>query len=181
MGRTTAPGPVKLFLAIMYASGTDLSMVLDRLTAAHGPIGHTCGPLAFDYSDYYAREMGTPLEKTYLIFTPLIDRGRLPDIKTATNEFEQEYAREGKRTLNLDPGYLAHDKLVLASTKDFFHRLYLRDGIYGEVTLSYRHGLFRYFSWTYADYREPELHEMLLQARKQLLVQVRELKRGERG
>jgi hypothetical protein len=135
----------------------------------------------FDYSDYYAREMGAALRKKYLVFAPLMDRERLPEIKTSTNGWEREYAREGKRTVNLDPGYLAHDKLVLATTKDFFHRLYLREGIYAEVTLSYRQGRFRFFSWTYADYQDPGLHEMLLRARGGLLTRLRALKREERG
>jgi hypothetical protein len=76
--------------------------------------------------------------------------------------------------VNVDPGYIARDKLVLASTKDFYHRLYLADGIYGEVTLHFRKGVFRFFSWTYPDYKEPSFLEFLTKARAKYMHEIRE-------
>ena len=97
----------------------------------------------------------------------------MPDIKLWTNALEQESAADGKRKTNIDPGYLARDKLVLATTKDFYHRLYLSKGIYGEVTLHFRQGSFRHFSWTYPDYKEEKLHEFLIKARASLAGKIR--------
>jgi hypothetical protein len=103
-----------------------------------------------------------------------MDRERLPDVKIFTNEFERERCINGQRMVNVDPGYIARDKLVLASTKDFYHRLYLADGIYGEVTLHFRKGVFRFFSWTYPDYKEPSFLEFLTKARAKYMHEIRE-------
>jgi hypothetical protein len=132
------------------------------------------GPVPFSFSDYYTDEMGTDLLKWYLTFGPLMDRERLPDVKIFTNEFERERCINGQRMVNVDPGYIARDKLVLASTKDFYHRLYLADGIYGEVTLHFRKGVFRFFSWTYPDYKEPSFLEFLTKARAKYMHEIRE-------
>ena len=117
--------------------------------------------------------MGVGLKKLYLTFETLIQREALASIKAFTNEIETRYASNGKRRLNLDPGYLAGDKLVLASTKDFYHRLYLSQGIFAEVTLHYRKGCYRYFSWTYPDYKEPAFLEFLEKARAGYMKEVR--------
>jgi hypothetical protein len=79
------------------------------------------------------------------------------------------FALEGNRRVNIDPGYVARDKLVLASTKDFFHRIYIGDGIFAEVTLHYRKGRYRFFSWTYPDFRDPEFQRFLEKVRAPLV------------
>jgi len=116
---------------------------------------------------------GPGLTKLYLVFEQGFDRTRLPAVKLATNAMEQERAVDGKRRVNIDPGYLARDKLVLATTKDFSHRLYLGQGIFGEVTLHYSKGSFRDFPWTYADYRVSQVQEMLAKARVELVGRLR--------
>ena len=107
-----------------------------------GPIALASDAFDFTETDYYAATMGADLKKQFLAFERLIDPAALADIKRQTNEWEAEYAALGRhaepRPLNLDPGYITPAKLVLASTKDHAHRIYLRDGIYAEVTLAYR-------------------------------------------
>jgi hypothetical protein len=175
MGTAANPLPVKLFVAAMFDAKVDQNEVSGVLTERFGPIDVSFGPVTFGFTDYYKDEMGDDLKKMYLTFETLIGREALAGIKVFTNEVETRYASNGRRRLNLDPGYLAGDKLVLASTKDFYHRLYLSQGIYAEVTLHYRKGCYRYFSWTYPDYKEPAFLEFLEKARAKYMKEVRSL------
>jgi len=179
MGTPHPAERVKLFIAIMHAPDFDPAPVMDRLKGRFGEVEAGYGPVGFSWSDYYAPEMGSGLQKFYAVFCRTIERGELPGIKLWTNDIEAGYARDGKRSVNIDPGYLARDKLVLATTKDFFHRLYLGRGIYGEVTLHLRDGIYRFFSWTYPDYQEKKLHELLFKARASLVGELR--KQGTSG
>jgi hypothetical protein len=175
MGQIRKLSDVKLFTAIMYRRDADPQTALEPMISAYGDIDATStyGPVEFSWSHYYKEEMGDNLLKYYAFFKTPIDRSRLPSVKNHTNAIERQFMRGGKRTVNIDPGYLTVDKLVLASTKDFFHRLYLGDGIFGEATLHYRKtgrksGGFRFFSWTYPDYQEPEFLKFLETARESL-------------
>jgi hypothetical protein len=174
MGEIRKNADVRLFAGIMWRPEGDWRSALEALALSYGDVDAAYGPIEFSWSDYYAEEMGEGLLKYYVVFREPIDRGRLPTIKIHTNELERQFSLDGKRAVNIDPGYLAVDKFVLASTKDFYHRLYLSDGIFGEVTLHYRKsgrrsGGFRFFSWTYPDYREPEFFKFLEAARSPLL------------
>ena len=97
--------------------------------------------------------MGSDLKKIFMCFTQLIHPGRLPEIKIETNRIEETWSRDNKRRVNIDPGYITGAKLVLASTKDFVHRIFLADGIYGDVQLQFRQNRFRIQKWTYPDYQ----------------------------
>jgi hypothetical protein len=168
MGEIYKPKDVKLLAAVMHRRDFDARPIEELLTAAYGEVGGRFGPIEFSWSRYYEEEMGEGLLKYYLIFKAPIDRSRLPSIKNHTNQIESQFSVSGKRAVNIDPGYLAKDKLVLASSKDFYHRLYLGEGIFGEVTLHYRKGRFRHFSWTYTDYQGPEFYKFLEAAREEL-------------
>jgi len=110
----------------------------------------------FDFTNYYTPTMGAPLSRRFYLFPPGFQPETLPDIKLRTNELEIEAARAldlgVERPLNLDPGYLTLSKLILASTKDHAHRIYLRDGIFAEITLYYRAKSFRPGPYTFPDY-----------------------------
>ncbi len=173
MGTAYPAEHVKLFVGVMYSPDFDLAGVLQHLAERFGEVEFAYGPVPFSWSDYYAPEMGGGLQKIYWCFAGMHNRDELPEIKLWTNEIEASYAIGGKRPVNIDPGYLARDKLVLASTKDFYHRLYLGQGIYGEVTLHLREGVYRIFSWTYPDFQEKSLHELLLKARASLVGELR--------
>lgn len=173
MGTPQKPAPVKLFIGIMYDERLVIDRVLLELVKLFGDAECFYGPVPFSWTAYYAEEMGDRLKKIYVCYTGLIDRDELPAIKLRTNALEQDYAADNRRKVNIDPGYLARDKLVLATTKDFFHRLYLGKGIYGEVTLHFQKGIFRHFSWTYPDYKEEKLQEFLIKARASLVGKTR--------
>jgi hypothetical protein len=117
--------------------------------------------------------MGQGLKKQFFAFERLVDPERLASVKRRTNEWEAEYAALGShsepRPLNLDPGYITSAKLVLASTKDHAHRLYLGEGIYAELTLSYRKRAWQPLEWTYPDYRRDDYQRFFSASREWLL------------
>lgn len=121
----------------------------------------------FTFTGYYDKEMGAGIKRQFVSFTRLILPEQLPVIKLLTNKIEQDLALKGKRRVNIDPGYLSLAKVVLATTKDYSHRLYLEQGIYGEVTLTYARGKFSSFPWTYPDYQT--------QAYQQFFGEIREI------
>ena len=173
MGTPSKPLEVKFFAAVMYESTLDIGPVLKRLDDRFGVRECELGPMPFSWSEYYASEMGNSLLKTYICYETPSDRSELPSIKLFTNSIEDELAVNGKRLVNIDPGYISRDKVVLATTKDFYHRLYLGDGIYAEVTLHYKRGQYRYFSWTYPDYRQPEIYQLFEKCRATLVKGIR--------
>ncbi|HEX4412562.1 MAG TPA: DUF4416 family protein [Lacipirellulaceae bacterium] len=150
-----------------------LDWARERTAKQRGRIALTSDAFDFTETDYYAPTMGTALKKQFLAFEQPIDPAELAAIKCHTNEWEAEYASLGRhpepRPLNLDPGYITAAKLVLASTKDHAHRIYLRDGIYAEVTLAYRHRRWRPMEWTYPDYRRDDYQQFFTQCRERAL------------
>lgn len=149
--------PVKLVCGLIGVDEEVLTSSLNRLQRCFGPADVRSRTVPFDFTDYYSDEMGEGLLRQWAAFEQLIDPGGLAGLKRQTNELEREFARsehgEFARRVNLDPGYVTAAKLVLATTKDFSHRIYLSGGIYAEVTLNFtRHGL-RCFDWTYPDFK----------------------------
>lgn len=148
----------KLVFGLLVASEPVRHQCLERLSAEFGPLDHQSLSEPFTFTDYYCDEMGETIYRQYLSAERLVDIANLPSLKRRTNELEIEMARldqRGRRCrqVNIDPGYLTHSKLVLATTKDFTHRVYVADGIFAEVTLYYqRPDGFRPFPWTYPDY-----------------------------
>jgi hypothetical protein len=153
MGSISPPLPVKPVCAVTFASGISLEDVLSGLATVMGQTDLLGPVFDFDFTKYYADEMGTHLKKVFVGFLDLIEPGGLAELKIRTNELERAWAPDGKRRVNLDPGYITSAKLVLASTKDFAHRIYIGGGIYGDVQLQFRHGKWRTNAWTFPDYR----------------------------
>ena len=156
MGTPTNPEPVKLVCAVM---GRDESMLAEGRDLLAGRFGalELAGPVFdFSFSSYYEREMGAGLVKQFLGFGPLVNPEDLAEIKRATNDLEAGLARSEcmpGRALNIDPGYVNGGQLVLATTKNYSHRIYIGKGIFAEVTLLYTRGEFTPLPWTYRDYR----------------------------
>jgi hypothetical protein len=173
MGAISDPTPVLLVVAATSRHQIALDWTRLRIEAAFGPLALTSHAFEFTETDYYAATMGADLKKQFLAVAAPIDPGRLAEIKRQTNQWEAEYAALGigpePRPLNLDPGYITAAKLVLASTKDHAHRLYLRDGIYAEITLSYRHRAWQPLEWTYPDYHRADFQEFFTRCREFLL------------
>jgi len=155
VGEVRIPPPVKLIASIFHAAEAGLERAASMLAEEFGPIDYRSKLLAFTHTDYYTPEFGTPLVRVIVAFERLIDPASLPAIKRRTNELEWANSVGAHRWVNIDPGYVSLSKLVLATTKDHAHRIYLSDGIYAEVTLQYQEGSFRPWPWTYPDYASP--------------------------
>jgi Domain of unknown function (DUF4416) len=160
-----APSPAKPVLticAIISRYDEAFAWGSRRLSEHFGSIALTSMPFDHRETTYYEASMGPDLKKWFVAFTSAADSAKLADWKLATNAMEGEYASLGRhseaRPLNLDPGYLTEAKVVLATTKDRDHRLYLRDGIYAEVTLRFQSGGWKSQPWTYPDYQRADFH-----------------------
>jgi len=171
MGSIRTFNPVKLFVGILMSESGRLAEVESRLSAEYGAIDFQSPVIPFTYTDYYRRETGDQILRTFFSFERLIEAGRLPDIKLWTNALEAELAATGtpsgniQRPVNLDPGYIEHSKVILASTKNFYHRMYLGRGIFGEVTMHFRNNGWEFFPWTYPDYRSEDYRKFFLELR----------------
>lgn len=156
MGPLRRPVPVKLFCALLLSPAFSVDEVEAGLQQQFGAIMLRSEPFPFTQTAYYNGEMGEGLVRRYVAFEPLISISELPAIKHTTNHLEAGWALpDGRRRVNLDPGYLDLAKVVLASTKDHIHRLFVGAGIYAEVTLRYVRKRFEPWEWTYPDYQLP--------------------------
>ncbi|MBD3217501.1 MAG: DUF4416 family protein [candidate division Zixibacteria bacterium] len=150
---------VKLFCGLIYRDLDLLREATRLLTKAFGPLDNESGIYDFDHTEYYQSEMGTNLIRRFISFEELVEPTRLVNIKAKTNEIEKKLAdRDGdsfKRNINIDPGYMELSKIVLASTKNYSHRIYMGKGIFAEVTLIRKNNKFKFLPWTYPDYVHP--------------------------
>jgi hypothetical protein len=161
MGITGIPKPVRYFASIIYREGGMIPEVEGELIALLGNIVLRTDPVIFLHTTYYEREMGKDLLRYFLLFKPLRDREELSSVKLATNDIETSTLEEGMRTINIDPGYIALEHVILATTKGFAHRIYLGKGIFGDLTLMYSGGTFKPLPWTYPDYGSAEMISLL--------------------
>jgi len=154
MGTIRIPQKAILFAGLIYNSAESSEHIHGILEKEYGSICLTSPTVSFDETDYYHEEMGDCLLREFIAFDMLIDMQDIAHIKLRTNSIEDYYfSNEGKRRVNIDPGYLTSAKVVLATTKNFQHRIYLGQGIYAEVTLRYRKNSFTPWEWTYPDYK----------------------------
>ena len=177
MGAPHKPDHVLLMCTIFSRYDEAVRWALERLRERWGEPSAISDFFPFGETEYYRPSMGDALRVQIAAFGE-IDQGDLAGIKIWTNALEAEYAafapHPEARPLNLDPGYLTPDKFVLATTKDAAHRLYLGNGIFGEVTLWYARGAWQEREWTYPNYRRSDYREFLLRCRKALLARRRE-------
>lgn len=160
MGKVKKTPPVKFVVGFIYSDQKILQKSKVFLERKFGRIDFCSQPIAFNFTDYYEKEFGKNLTREFIAFKKLILPVRLPVIKTLTNKIEEKFSHQGKRLINIDPGYLDLAKLVLATTKDFRHRVYLDKGIFAEITLSYQGKSFTPWELTYPDYRSKEYLEV---------------------
>ena len=174
MGKPKEPQPAKLFMSLIALENDIFQQGVQDLYATLGETDTISQRFPFDFTDYYMQEMGKPLYRHFITFERLISIPALPDIKQATNHLEEKYAApNGNRRINLDPGYICMEHVILATTKGYTHRPYLRDGIYVDLTLIYRNKSFQPLEWTYPDYRQEEVIALFNQFRKKYLEDLR--------
>jgi hypothetical protein len=156
---------VKPICGVTFTPLCDLVEVKRLMTGVLGNIDRESSVFDFTYTDYYQKEMGTGLKKLFLSFLKLINPEEIAGIKVKTNNIEERLSIKEKRCVNLDPGYITGAKLVLASTKDFAHRIYIGKSIYGDVQLQFIRGSFRSQIWTYPDYQSNQSLEFFHEVR----------------
>ncbi|MBN1809507.1 MAG: DUF4416 family protein [Planctomycetes bacterium] len=168
MGTVREPGPGLLFLGLLWTDGDLCREAVSGFVEDHGPVILSTPEEVFPWARYYEPEMGEGIRRSYMFFDALIPRNRLAEIKLATNAVEGVLRAAGGRAgrpVNLDPGYVTPENLVLATTKSRPHRIYLGSGIYGESTLGFEKGRYHPWPWTYPDYARPVLAPFFLAAR----------------
>jgi len=152
----TVPEKARLITGVIYNGDVikDVNRIERKLTEHFGEIDIRSGEVPFNYTDYYNKEMGGNLARYWVSFSKLILPDEISGIKHVTNRLEKELSENSgyNRCVNLDPGYINSARLALVSTKDFSHRIYLKDGIYAEITLLYKNRNFVKLDWTYPDY-----------------------------
>lgn len=166
------PPPGKLVVSAIYSSVQNMSDAISQIEKKFGRVECESDEMGFSHTDYYRTEMGDNLKRKFFSFETAVDRSELADIKLWTNRLEEKFAAKSgdaiSRTVNLDPGILTLANLTLASTKDFSHRIYLRDGIFAEITLIYAKKKYEALPWTYPDYASEQVTGFLAVVRDTL-------------
>lgn len=181
MSRPAEPVQAKLVVGFFLKRRSLLEAVAAALIERFGPLDVVSPWFAFDFTSYYRTEFGEPLFRRMLAFRDLVPQGRLAASKVATNAIERQFSKQNCRRVNIDPGYLLRERFVLATGKNFTHRIYLDQGIYADLTLVYQKGDFRALPWTYPDYKQPEMLLYLHQVRRKYIADLRRVqnKAGE--
>lgn len=159
----------KLIIALMYNEKNILNKTLGKLKKIFGKIDLENDEYNFNFTDYYKKEFGNNLMKKIISFKDLINREELADIKLKTINIEKELSVKGKRRINIDPGYLTLHNLVLASTKELPHRIFIGKGIFAESTLFFRNKQYNDYPYTFKDYQQEIVKEFLIKVRSSLV------------
>jgi hypothetical protein len=169
MGQIKTHEPVVLIAAITSRNLAAFEWSAARAEEAWGPIAKRSPIFDFTETEYYKKSMGEDLKKQFLAFENLIDPVEIAATKHLSNDWESEYTNQNSfpesRPVNIDPGYISEAKLVLVTTKDRDHRIYLRDGIFAEVTLHFRQKAWTHARWTYPDYQRTDFQDFFTECR----------------
>ncbi|MFH2092652.1 MAG: DUF4416 family protein [Pseudomonadota bacterium] len=177
MSTPKKPEPAKLVLGCIMNDKTLVEQLFPILEAAFGPVDMISSWLNFAYTDYYYKEMGSPLYRKVFVFKNLIEQDDLAKVKEATNEFEKKFLIQGNRSINIDPGYLVSSRFILATGKEYSHRIYIGRNIYADLTLIYskKEG-FQTLAWTYPDYASKSMIDFLSKVRNKYLLDLKAAK-----
>jgi hypothetical protein len=176
MGKVSSPQPVKFFLGLLTSRPDLAAEIEERISLAFGEVDLRSDSFPFNSTDYYEKEMGKPITRRFFSLSDLRPAELLAEMKLKTNELETLFAQAVsavRRPVNLDPGYIEQSKIVLASTKNFYHRILLADGIYAEVTMHYEKGGWQPFPWTFPDFRGGRYNEFFTRLREVYRSQLR--------
>ncbi len=179
--KTAEPLPGQLIAGLIYSDLITLEQILRELETCFGGIGLVSESKPFSWTSYYRKEMGEGLVRTFLSFEGLVSQDFLVEAKYQAMDLEEKWKEGGGRRVNIDPGILTAERLVLATTKNFTHRIYLSRGIFADLTLVYARGGFSPLSWTYPDYREDWSLEFWNSVRRMYMDLVRKMKKTVSG
>lgn len=174
MSEPQPPKPAKLVIGLFLKHRSILKPVAKELADRFGPVDMVSPWFPFDFTHYYESEMGRPLYRRVLTFKNLIGQDELAGIKVFTNGIEMKLVATNRRKVNIDPGYLLLERFVLATGKNFTHRIYIGQGIYADLTLIFQKGRYNKLPWTYPDYAQGPLNDYLLDIRKKYTEDLRQ-------
>jgi len=171
------PKPVKLIIGILAANRQCLHIAVEALTSKFGRTDFVSNVWQFTQTDYYKDQTGEHILRQFVSTEHLIAPALLAKIKHRTNKLEQKLAAKLAlplpRPVNLDPGIIEPSKLILASTKNYSHRIYIGKKMYAEATLIFDRGHWRPFDYTYPDYKQQCYFDFFDKVRTRLLEQLK--------
>ena len=173
MRLTKKHNPVKLITSFIYKDEKCLESAEKAVRKHFGGYEPVISEMPFDYTDYYTEEFGSPLKRKLVAFKKRVNTETVYKAKLITNKIEDRLKRDGRRRVNIDPGYITEAKLVLLTTKDYSHRLYVGGNIFAEVTLYYQNDAFRSWPWTYPDYASDEIKDYFFKVRNIYMKQIK--------
>ncbi len=173
MSLPTPPRPAKPVVSLLMQRTELITPIVEDLIKDMGAIDIVSPWMPFNYTHYYETEMGAPLKRRVVTFKRLIEQDALASVKLSTNKIEQQYTVDGQRQVNIDPGYLLRSRFILATGKNYAHRIYLGKGIYADLTLIFQKGAFRKLPWTYPDYADTEMLIFLMAVRRKYVEDIR--------
>lgn len=164
---------VKLISSLFSSNKALIDEVIHKLEHLFSPVDWISPELFFDRTQYYAKEMGWPLHRRFVSYEKLIRPQDLVEVKIETNRVEKEYLEDGGRQVNIDPGYITLERLILATGKNYTHRVYLSKGIFADLTLIFNKKSFRPLEWTFRDYASSEIITLFNHVRERYKRQLR--------
>ena len=177
MWELKGPRPVKLIIGILAADKNCLSAAIEAIEAEFGKDDLVSDVWPFEKTDYYRKETGGNILRQFVSIERLIDPEKLAKIKHRTNKLEQKLAVRLAvglpRPVNLDPGIIEPSKLILATTKNYSHRIYIGKKMYAEVTLIFDKGCWHPLPYTYPDYKQRCYFDFFAKVRTRLLEQLK--------
>ena len=165
MSELREPKPVKLFIGLIFCDQHIARECLKKLEGEYGEFDLESTAVPFEGTGYYSAEMGAELYRQIYSFRKLIKREEIVQVKLFTNNLEEVFSYQGKRSVNIDPGYIAQEHLILATAKGFAHRPYLGSGVYADLTMMFRGNEFQTLEWTYPDYGTDEMKSLFTKIR----------------
>lgn len=174
MGQIKIPASSKLFIGLIYRDKAIKDKAIACLQKRLGRLDFCSQDIEFNYTDYYYPELGKPLKRVFVSFKRLLPENKLAGIKIHTNNLEAILSLDGKRRINIDPGFLSLGKVILATTKDHNHRIYLGKGIFAEATLFFQGKTYKPWPWTYPDYQSQIYLSAFHSIRRIYLQQIRQ-------
>lgn len=175
MSHPQSPKPAKLVIGLFTRKQKMMAAVAADLMESFGPIDLVSPLFPFDFTTYYEKEMGTDLLRRIFVFKSLIQQDDLAGIKLRTNAIETLFSSDGMRQVNIDPGYLLMERLVLATGKNFAHRINIGKCIYADLTLIYQKNGYQTLPWTYPDYAHESIRNFLILARNKYMEDLKEV------
>ena len=163
----------KLIIGVIYNDPDIKDRATALLVEKFGEIEDVCEQFSFsrEFSTYYDEELGGEGLRLIYSFKTTVDASEQAEIKEFTNELERRFSDGNKRRINLDPGFINHGRLMLATTKNAGFRIPLKRGIYTELTLFFARGEWHALPWSYRDYQSKRVQDFLTTVRKKYLDQ----------